>query len=176
MPDLRSTLEFGPSLDLHLWRSSNETMRLDLVMPVRAPVTVESSPRSLGWVFSPRLNLDVENFAGLTAWNFGIGAGPLFAADKYHDYFYAVAPRFATVDRQAYDARGGYSGTQFLASLSKRFPKYWVGAYLRYDVLSGAEFDNSPLVRRTSYLAGGIGIAWMIGESKRLVEVEPDDE
>ncbi len=61
-----------------------------------------------------------------------------------------------------------------LASLSKRFPKYWVGAYVRYDMLSGAAFDDSPLVRRKSYLAGGIGIAWMLGESKKRVESEDD--
>ena len=61
-----------------------------------------------------------------------------------------------------------------LAALSKRFPKYWVGAFLRYDWLGGAEFDDSPLVRRQNYLAGGFGIAWMIGESKTTRRVEPD--
>ena len=101
----------------------------------------------------------------------------MFAKDKYHDYFYAVAPHYATPMRPDYDADGGYSGTHVLASLSKRFPKYWVGAFLRYDWLGGAQFDDSPLVkRRRNYLAGGFGFAWMIGESKRRVTVEPDEE
>jgi hypothetical protein len=43
---------------------------------------------------------------------------------------------------------------------------------VRYDNLSGAEFEDSPLVRRQNYLTGGIGIAWMIGRSKRMVESE----
>jgi hypothetical protein len=68
------------------------------------------------WIFSPRLNLDIENVAGLSGWDFGVGAGPIFGADKFHDYFYSVAPRFANANRRAYDARGGYSGTQFLTS------------------------------------------------------------
>lgn len=174
MPDLKPTLELGPSLDVHLWRSASGDTKLDLILPVRAPVTVESSPQSIGWVFSPRLNVDIENVAGFTGWTFGAGVGPIYAADKFHDYFYTVAPRFATAERPAYEAKGGYSGTQFLAALSKRYPKYWVGAYMRLDTLSGAEFEDSPLVRRKSYLAGGIGIAWMIGESKRRVET--DDE
>lgn len=172
MPDLRPTIELGPSLDLHLWRSADRAIRLDLVMPLRAPITVENSPRSIGWVFSPRLNLDVANVAGHSGWNFGAGIGPIFAADKFHDYFYSVAPRHATLDRPAYEAKGGYSGTHVLASLSKRFPKYWIGAYLRYDTLRGAEFEDSPLVKQSSYFAGGVGIAWMIGESKRRVQVE----
>jgi hypothetical protein len=58
-------------------------------------------------------------------------------------------------------------------SLSKRFPRYWVGAFVRYDTLSGASFADSPLVRSNSYWAAGIGIAWMIGKSSRMVDV-PD--
>ena len=172
MPNLRPTLEFGPSLEVHLWRSADEAIKLDLVMPLRLPVTLEGSPQALGWNFSPRLNIDIKNVAGLAGWNFGAGVGPLFGADKFHEYFYSVAPRFATDQRPAYEARGGYSGTHFLAAVSKRFPGYWVGVYARYDNLGGAEFEDSPLVRRQNYLTGGIGIAWMIGKSKRLVTSE----
>jgi outer membrane scaffolding protein for murein synthesis (MipA/OmpV family) len=176
MPDLEPTLELGPSLELHLWRSTDNAMKLDLVMPLRLAVTMESSPRSLQWLFAPRLNLDVENFAGRAGWNFGVGVGPVFAADRFHEYFYSVPARFATADRPEYDADGGYSGMHVLAALSKRFPKYWVGAFLRYDWLGGAEFEDSPLVRRQSSLAGGFGFAWMIGESKRRVTIDDDDE
>lgn len=175
MPNLRPTLEFGPSLEVHLWRSPEQTLKLDLVMPLRLPITLESSPKTLGWNFSPRLNLDIDDVGGLQGWNFGIGAGPLFGAADYHEYFYSVAPRYATAARPVYDARGGYSGTHMITALSKRFPRYWVGAYLRYDSLRDAVFEDSPLVRRQNYLTGGIGIAWMIGQSKRLVNVDSDE-
>ena len=174
MSDLDPTIELGPSLDLHLWRSADERVRLDMVLPVRAPITVERSPQSIGWLFSPRINVDIDDIAGYSGWTLGAGIGPLFADRRYHDYFYSVEPQFATADRPAYEADGGYSGTHVLASLSKRFATYWVGAYLRYDSLSGAAFEDSPLVKRKSYVAGGIGIAWMIGASKRMVET--DDE
>lgn len=172
MPDLRPTLELGPSVELHLWRSVDRDVKVDLVLPVRAPVTLESSPQLIGWVFSPRINLDVEDIGGEDGWNFGVGVGPLFADDRYHEYFYNVAPAFATAERPTYDAGGGYSGAHLLTAVSKRFPRYWVGAYVRYDVLSGATFEDSPLVRRKNYLAGGFGIAWMIGKSKRMVKAE----
>ena len=176
MPDLKPTFELGPSLDLHLWKSADASTKLDLILPVRAPITIETSPKSIGWIFSPRLNLDVQNIAGFAGWNFGIGIGPLFADDKYHDYFYSVAPRYATNERPAYDASGGYSGAHVLMSLSKRFPKYWVGAYLRVDSLHGAAFDDSPLVEQDYAISGGIGFAWMIGKSKRTVDVDARDE
>lgn len=169
MPDLRSTIEIGPSLDLHLWRSADENVKLDLVMPIRAPITVESSPQSIGLVFSPRLNIDFQDI-GRQGWDFGFGAGPIYADRKFHDYFYSVVPQFVAAERSAYRADGGYSGTHVLTSLSKRFPGYWVGAYLRYDALSGAVFEDSPLMRSRSYWSGGVGIAWMIGQSKRMVE------
>jgi MipA family protein len=176
MPDLEPTFEIGPSLDFHLWRSQDRSVKLDLIMPVRMPITIESSPRSLQWVFSPRVNIDFENVAGYPGWNFSAGAGPVFAADRFHEYFYSVPARFATAERPEYSADGGYSGMHVLAAASKRFPKYWIGAFLRYDWLGEAEFADSPLVRRRNYLAGGIGIAWMIGESKRKVMTDEESE
>jgi MipA family protein len=170
MPDLKPTLELGPSLDLHLWQSDAADIKVDFVMPLRVPITIERSPQTVGWVFAPRINVDVYNVAGASGWDLGLGAGPLFASSNYHRYFYSVAPQFATADRPAYDADGGYSGIQTLASLSKRFPKYWIGAYVRIDSLHGAAFEDSPLVRQNFAFSAGLGIAWMIGESKRTVE------
>jgi outer membrane protein len=172
MPDLKPTVEVGPSLDLHLWRSADRRLRLDLGVPARAAFTVEASPRHIGWFFAPRLNLDVADVGGRSGWNLGLLAGPLFADRSYNDYFYSVAPAFATPGRPAYQARAGYAGTQAIAALSKRFPGYWVGAFVRYDTLAGAAFADSPLVRRNGYMAAGFGIAWMISQSQRLVAAD----
>jgi outer membrane scaffolding protein for murein synthesis (MipA/OmpV family) len=54
--------------------------------------------------------------------------------------------------------------------MSKRYPKYWLGAFARWDSLKGAAFDDSPLVRRDHYFAAGVGIAWILGESSTRVE------
>jgi outer membrane protein len=173
MPDLRSTLELGPSLELHLLRSEDARIKVDLRMPLRAAFTVEASPREIGWTFTPRFNLDIADPLGFAGWNIGLLTGPLFADHRYHDYFYTVAPQFATAARPAFQAIGGYAGTQAIASLSKRFPRFWMGAFMRYDTLSGAAFLDSPLVQRRSYWAAGFGISWMIHRSSTLVEV-PD--
>jgi outer membrane protein len=173
MPDLRSTVELGPSFDFHLFRTDDRKIKLDLRMPFRYAATVESSPRIIGWTFSPRFNVDIRDPFGAPGWNLGILAGPLFADRRYHDYFYSVAPQYATAARPEFNARGGYAGTQTLTALSKRYPKFWVGAYMRYDTLAGAAFVDSPLVQRKSYWTGGFGFAWMIQKSAQVVEI-PD--
>jgi outer membrane scaffolding protein for murein synthesis (MipA/OmpV family) len=173
MPDLRSTLEIGPSLDFHLLHSEDKHIRFDLRMPLRAALTVQASPKYIGWTFTPRFALDVADPFGYAGWHAGVLTGPLFAERRYHAYFYTVAPQYATVDRPAYQATGGYAGTQAITALSKRFPHYWVGAYVRYDTLSGAAFTDSPLVQRNSYWSAGFGISWMIHRSEQMVEV-PD--
>jgi outer membrane scaffolding protein for murein synthesis (MipA/OmpV family) len=175
MPDLKGTVEIGPSLDLHLWRSSDQLLRLDLRLPLRAALTIESPPHTVGWFFAPRMNIDMVNFAGHTGLRLGLLAGPLFADQRHHQYFYGVAPQFAAADRPTYEATGGYSGFQVLASMSKRYPGYWVGAFIRYDTLRGAVFAPGPLVRSNHYLAAGIGIAWMVGRSSKMVDITDED-
>src|ERR1700733_1426123 len=172
MPNLRPTLELGPDLEFHLWRSKDSHVKLDAELPLRLPVTVQSPPQYLDWDIAPRLDLNLENLSALPGWNFGIGAGPVFAARKYNEYFYTVAPQYATATRPVYNAGGGYSGTQFVTALTKRFPHYWVGAFIRYDSLQGAVFEDSPLVKQKYGFAGGLGIAWIFRESSHLVESE----
>ncbi len=171
MPDLRSTLELGPSLNLHLLHSDDSHVKFDLRMPLRGAITVEGSPKFIGWTFTPQFALDVADPLGYSGWHAGALAGPLFADRRYHQYFYSVDPQYATAARPAYEATGGYAGTQTIAALSKRFPKYWVGAYVRYDTLKGAAFVDSPLVQRMSYWSAGFGFAWMIRRSAEMVDV-----
>jgi outer membrane protein len=172
MRDLKPTAEFGPEVDIALWRSAGGDRTLKLRLPARAAFTVERSPRDIGWVFSPNLNLDVGDLPGLPGWNLGLVAGPIYATREQHQYFYGVAPQYATATRPAYAAGGGYSGSQFLASLSKRYDRMWVGAFVRADTLSGAAFVDSPLVERRSYVAAGVAVAWIIDEAKTRVPVD----
>jgi outer membrane scaffolding protein for murein synthesis (MipA/OmpV family) len=171
MPDLDATLEIGPSLNVLLKRSDDHRSRLELRLPVRAALATDLRHVDFaGWVFQPNLNLDIRDAFGNPGWNFGALAGPMFADDRYHQYYYGVEPAFATATRPAYNASGGYAGTQFLVSTSKRFRKFWVGGFARWDTLSGAVFDDSPLVKTHQYFAAGIALAWMLGESETRVE------
>ena len=170
MPNLRPTVEIGPALDLRLWRSKADRVKLDLRASARSVITVEAAPRAIGWLLDPHLNVDVDAPAGAAGWKLGLLAGPLFATRRYNEYFYSVAPAYATAQRPAYEASGGYSGAQFLGSLTKRSPRHWIGGYVRYDTLSAAVFGGSPLVKRNSYWSAGFAFVWMIGRSSKLVE------
>jgi outer membrane scaffolding protein for murein synthesis (MipA/OmpV family) len=170
MSSLRPTVELGPTLSLNLWNAPSGKMKLDFRTPLRTAVTIESSPRRIGWLFAPNLNLDVREPFGLSGWNLGMLAGPNFQSRDYNSYFYSVGAADATAARPRYDAPGGYAGSQFTAAVSKRFQSYWVGAFLRYDTLGGASFEDSPLVQRKNAVSAGVAVTWVFGQSGTMVE------
>jgi outer membrane protein len=169
MSDLRPTIELGPTVDFKLWHSADRNTTLDFRAPVRSAITLESSPRQIGWLFLPNLRLGMRDPAGMSGWSLGLQAGPIFSNREYNSYFYSVGAADATAGRPAYSARGGYSGSQIAMTVSKRFPRYWVGGFVRYDALAGAVFDDSPLFRKNSGISAGVGVAWVFGESSRMV-------
>ena len=174
MPDLKPTIEVGPSFELTLWRSAKRDAKLDLRLPVRGAISVEANPRYVGTQFFPHLNVDMRNEERFPGWNLGFLTGAVFTDARYNRYYYEVDPAFATPTRPAYNPPGGgYAGTESIVALSKRFPKFWVGGFLRYDSLNNARFIDSPLVTSNHYIAGGFAIAWIFGESKTRVDV-PD--
>lgn len=161
MPDIDPTVEVGPSLEIYL--TDDRAWKLEL--PLRTVIATDlTHAEGIGWVFAPSLNYRMGNNHG---WGGGIAIGPLYASEKYHDYYYEVLPAFATATRPAYDAPGGYSGSRLTFSASRRFPDFWVGAFARYDRLSGAAFEDSPLVKQKSSFMAGVGIAWVLAEAKR---------
>lgn len=171
MPDLDATLEIGPALNILVARSDDRKARLELRLPARAVLASDFSyVRQVGWLFQPNLNLDIRDPLGNAGWNLGLVAGLLFADRRYNRYFYSVEPPFATATRPAYSAGGGYAGTQLIAALSKRYRRFWVGGFVKWDTLNGAAFEDSPLVRDRQGVAAGLSVAWIIGESKTRVE------
>jgi outer membrane protein len=171
MPDLDPTLEIGPNLTVTLLRS--DTTHLNLRFPVRAVIATDLyHVRDVGWVFQPQINVDFYDRIPGPGWNLGFAAGPLFGNRRYHNYFYGVAPQFATPERPAYEAPSGYAGMQWIAALTKRFPSYWVGGFVRADTLSGAVFEASPLVRQKDAFCAGIAASWVFSRSSKLVNVD----
>ncbi|MHB9100539.1 MAG: MipA/OmpV family protein [Sulfuricella sp.] len=170
MPDLDPTLEVGPSLNLFLLHSEPKKTHLELRLPVRPAIDINA--KYLGYVFQPQLNLDVRDLGGNAGWNLGLAAGPIFADQRYHQHFYGVDSAYATASRPAYTARGGYAGSQFISALSKRFPRYWVGGFVKWDTLHGAVFEDSPLVKRKQNFTAGFAVSWIFAESKTLVQEE----
>lgn len=168
MPDLDFAFEVGPMLEVSLWRNPESKQRAALQVPVRA-VVVSNFRRfdDAGWIVAPRLLWQAPYFEG----DVDITLGPLFASDAYHDYYYRVAPEYATATRPAYDAVAGYSGSRFTAGFSKRKRQWWWGAYLRYDNLTDASFTDSPLVRSHESWVVSAGFAYVFARSRSTREM-----
>ncbi len=173
MPDLDPTFEIGPALFVNLARARDRRWDLDLRLPFRLVYRTDLSYlHYTGWIFNPHLNYDLHGVWPAPGWNFGVSSGPLFAARRYHEYFYDVGAAFATPERPEFHAAGGYSGFRTTFALSKRFERYWVGAFIRYDALSGARFEDSPLVKSKNDVSAGIGVTWILKQSQRMVPVD----
>jgi outer membrane scaffolding protein for murein synthesis (MipA/OmpV family) len=155
-----------------LARDREADYKVTVTVPLRAIFAVSlSRVRRVGWISSPRLNVDVFR---VSPWkiNLGLSTGPVFGDRDYHDYFYSVDPEFVNLDRPAYSAPGGYSGTQLTLSASKRVAKWWFGAFVRGDFLSGAAFRQSPLLKARQSVMAGVSVSWSFAESTTLVTVD----
>lgn len=166
MPDLDPILEAGATISWLLVQGGLGRVRLRL--PIRAAMATDlRSIHHVGWKADPHVHVEVRDVAG--GWKLGVAVGPLFADRRYHDYYYAVDPAFATPERPVYQASGGYSGWSVLASASRRTDRLWMGAFLRYDNLDGARFTDSPLVETRHATMVGFGIAWILRQGRTTV-------
>lgn len=168
MPDLDPTGELGPSLEIFLHRDAAAHREWSLRLPLRAVVATDlRHAEGAGWVFAPSLHLAAKRLGA--GWEGGLAFGPMYATEAYHDYYYEVAPAFATATRPAYDAKSGYSGSRVTLTLTRRFDAFWIGAFARYDTLSGAAFADSPLVQKKESFMIGVGVAWVFARSDTRV-------
>jgi outer membrane scaffolding protein for murein synthesis (MipA/OmpV family) len=171
MPDLDPTFQIGPTINITLHHDVQN--KLQLRLPVRAVIASDfTHARGAGFVFEPQLVLDVTHLPIAPQWRFGAAVGPMFADRRYDAYYYSVDPQFATPTRPAYQATGGFAGTQLLLTTSRRWHDWWFGAFIRYQSLDGAVYRDSPLVRQRYALSGGLGVAWVFARSGKLVEAE----
>jgi outer membrane protein len=170
MENLQPTVEIGPTLDWKVWRSADDRSELDLRLPVRASVAVDVPPKHVGWLAFPNFYLKMRAPLGMNGWLLGVVGGGYIADRRYNAYFYSVAPSYATAARPAYEASGGYGGSQLTWTLSKRFRNYWTGFFVRYDDLSGASFEGSPLVKKRNTVSAGFAVSWIFKTSSVMVD------
>lgn len=168
MPGLDPTVEIGPALEFLLWYPKERDRALWLKFPLRAALSVAlKNIEYQGWVFAPYL--DYRMVAGDRAepWTVTLSIGPQFADRRYHDYFYEVTTAYVTPERPEYHPATGYSGSRLTLGLQKRLGGYWLGAFLRYDALQGAVFNDSPLVQQQHYYAVGAAVIKLLAVSKK---------
>jgi outer membrane scaffolding protein for murein synthesis (MipA/OmpV family) len=170
MPDLDSTFEIGPSLNITLLENQPDSYKLNLALPVRAVFSTDFSSLSHeGWIFCPRLIFEKNDLISNTGLNLGISTGPSFADRNYHRYFYTVEPGYATAYRPSYEAGSGYSGSTLTIGLNKGFKQLIFNAFVSVDFLQGAVIEDSPLVKKKYSLMSGFAVSWIFLKSAKLV-------
>ena len=162
MPSLDYTFELGPMFVFYLWHSIERDIMLNFEFPLRKVYGTDlTNAYSIGYFTIPYLNL--ISLPRENNWNIKseFSIGPMFADQNYHQYFYGVENQFVTNNRQAYHARGGYSGFQTALVLHKKIGKAIILPFIRWDNLNHAAFIDSPLVKVKNYTLGGIGLFWL---------------
>ena len=170
MPDLDPALEIGPSVNYTLAGSEHGPWELQVRLPVRAVISGNSSSIDYrGVVANPNISFDAREWLG-HGWRFGMSIGPVLADEKNHAYYYDVKAKYATPERPEYHTSGGYSGMRTNMAVSNRIGDVWVGGFVRYDNIAGADFAGSPLVGRENGVSVGLAFAVIFKKSARMVE------
>ena len=173
MPDLDFIFELGPQLRLRLSKFEFEQHgkgELFLNLQARAAFSTDFSGISKrGYVFQPVFSYRQRGWLSeKTA--LSVSLSPTWATEKLHDYFYQVDNDFITDQRPAYDAKGGYLGTDLSIGLSFNTTKdIRIFTFARTSLHSGAANGDSPLFREKSTYSYGIGMVWRLWESEEKV-------
>lgn len=163
--------EVGPSLEVALGQAGDRHLEWEqlwwLRLPLRAALSVgDPLVGYRGWVFSPSVDWTWVKGIQQSRWRWNLSMGPIFASQRYHDYFYTVGANDVNAARTAYGAEAGYSGRRISLTLSVNSKKWFVGGFVRYDDLHGAVFEDSPLVETRGYLAMGIAVSRIFMQSE----------
>ena len=166
MPDLDFLIEAGPELIMPFLDTDLTRGHMELALQLRGALSFDGlDPSWRGIVFNPELRwirpLKQKNQ------EIKIKLTPAFASNDYMEYYYGVAPQFATASRPAFDVSGGYLGTEL--SLSLRQPltrklEIWTGVRLGY--YGGAKNEDSPLFTQKTTTSVYAAFMYKFWESK----------
>lgn len=167
MPDLGTLIEFGPRLRWKLGDGpGGGQWRFDL--PLRGVFDISDRAAHRGMTLEPEVFFRRESTTG---WTYAMRFGLIVADQRLADTFYEVAPRYATADRPAYEAKPGLVSWRVGTTLSRKLGPDWrVFGFARLDHLAGAANRDSPLVRRDTGLTAGIGASYTWLRSDTLVD------
>ena len=169
MPEIDWVVEFGPAMNVKLMTWDGGRNDLVLRLPVRAAFALDGGADYIGAVFGPNLRASWRDVPALAGSTLRLSTGPLFATGDFHRFYYGVEPQFATATRRAYRPQAGYSGWEFGANVVRVSGDWRVFAFSGVDLIRGAEFDDSPLIRRRSNWSVGFGVAYVLARSGERV-------
>jgi len=180
MPELDFLGEIGPQMIFMLGKydfdknAKGENIgtnigkgRLDFRLQARAVFSTDFSKiEGRGFIFEPQISYQHRGFKHEeTAFNISFGA--VFATEQTHDYFYEVAPEFATAARPAFDAKAGYLGSELSLGVSFKVSediRAFIGGSAQFH--SVAANKDSPLFEKEVTYSIGTAFVWRFYKSE----------
>ena len=171
MDDLDFSFEFGPSLRFKLRDTPIESLQLRVNL--RALLAVDGFPGMSyeGWVLNPELRWQQQLTEALS---WGASLQTRYGSDDYHNYFYGVAPRFATLNRPAYQADAGHNSSGVALNVRWHANADWrISAAVSYIDLRDASFNDSPLFKKNSGAYFSLSMARIFWRATKRVDLGP---
>lgn len=173
MPDLDYIFELGPQLKLRLADltfAQHGKGELYVNLQTRAAFSTDFSQFTYrGLVFQPELAYRQKGWlSDKTA--LSVSLSPTWATEQLHDYFYQVDDEYVTAQRQTFNAKGGYLGTDlsvFVSFNASQDVRIFLGGNMALH--SGAANRQSPLFKQHTQYSFGFGLVWRLYQSEARV-------
>jgi len=167
MPDLDFLLEVGPELEFQFTREPKIGGHWYLGLQLRPAFSFDSiTPDYRGVAFTPEFSYRVKFKDDRDALKLRIS--PTWGTKRYMDFFYSVEEEFSNAARPAYDAKGGYLGTDFTLSWINTINEQWEFVLgTRWSFHQGAKNEASPLFTQDYGIGAYAAFTWKFWESKR---------
>ncbi len=168
MPDLDFLVEAGPEIKFRLRGGEQDARELNLSLQLRAAVSLDGlDSKGRGVVFNPEIEYLARDLLG-EGNEVKLRLSSTWASDEFMNYFFGVAPQFATTDRTAFNARSGYLNTELLVGLKRKLSdRLEFRGSVRLWVNKGAKNDTSPLYQRDYDKGIRLALFWTAWQSKR---------
>lgn len=165
MSDLDLVLQIGPSLEVLLNDEHESYFDMRFELPLRAAFATDfRGVDNIGYLLEPRFSFNHRR-PGQTGLAQKATVGLKFATQAFHAYYYDVAEEFATAARPSFSSSAGFGGSFAKYKISYKTHDYVYWAFVRYQSLRGAVFEDSPLVVQNDYYFVGLGFAWLFAGS-----------
>jgi outer membrane protein len=172
MPDLDLLLEVGPEIEFEFVRPAPFDAKWYLGLQVRPTFSFDGlNPDFRGVVVAPELTWRKQLAEDKDSLK--IRLTPTFGSQRYMEFFYTVDPIYATPQRPAYEADGGYLGTDLAFSWRNKInEKLETLVGTRVSFHQGATNRDSPLFTKETNVAVYAAFTWKFWEGKRRVPKE----
>lgn len=182
MPDLAPLAMAGPSTIYRFNTEGNGAWSIELALRVGVSVDLDEQEVDYqGLVFNPKViyeksfysrfpntsKTQSRGFSPSGVWRLKSSIGPMWASQRYNEYYYQVSPEFSTETRTSYMARAGYNGWRFQSSLSYFGEKWLLGLFTRYENTNKSVNEASPLMQNSNNLTVGAAATYFLWSSER---------